>query len=96
MKKALILVLILALGYLQYRLWVGHNSLSEVRELEARLDRLQAEVEAQRQANEQLQAEVEALRNPEESGAMEEQIRERLGRVRDNETLYLFVDPEDE
>lgn len=93
MKKVALILLILTLVYFQYRIWAGQNSLAEIRDLQVQLDNLRTEIDVQRDANAQLEAEVRALRDN-GSGAMEEQIRERLGRVRDNETLYLFVDDE--
>ncbi|MCH8551611.1 MAG: septum formation initiator family protein [Natronospirillum sp.] len=91
MKKALLAALILSLLYLQGRLWFGHNSLSEIRQLQAEVSELQSEIRVQREINEQLRAQLDSLRDSDNPDAMEEQIRERLGLTREDETFYLFI-----
>ncbi len=91
MKKALLAALILSLIYLQGRLWVGHNSLSEIRQLQTQIDELESEIRVQREINAQLRSQVDALRSEGDADAMEEQIRERLGLIREDETLFLFI-----
>ena len=88
--KAVILLLVLLLGYLQYRLWFGDGNLVEVFQL-------RDEVEAQREENSQLQernavldAEVRDLQQGHD--AIEEHAREDLGMVKDGETFYQIVE----
>lgn len=90
MKKALIVALVILLIYLQSRLWFGHNSLSEVNSLRAEISELQVEIDVQRDINRRLRSQVDALRDTDSPDAMEEQIRERLGLIQDDETLFLF------
>ena len=91
MKKALLVALILVLIYLQGRLWIGHNSFSEVSSLRAEIQELEAEVRTQREINRRLQSQVDSLREGEHSDTMEEQIRERLGLIREGETFFQFM-----
>lgn len=88
--KAVILLLVLLLGYLQYRLWFGDGNLVEVFQL-------RDEVEAQREENSRLQernavldAEVRDLQQGHD--AIEEHAREDLGMVKDGETFYQIVE----
>ncbi|MDH5470433.1 MAG: cell division protein FtsB [Gammaproteobacteria bacterium] len=88
--KAVILLLVLLVGYLQYRLWFGDGNLVEVFQL-------RDEVEAQREENSQLQernavldAEVRDLQQGHD--AIEEHAREDLGMVKDGETFYQIVE----
>ena len=88
--KAVILLLVLLVGYLQYRLWFGDGNLVEVLQL-------RDEVEAQREENSRLQernavldAEVRDLQQGHD--AIEEHAREDLGMVKDGETFYQIVE----
>ncbi len=88
--KAVILLLVLLAGYLQYRLWFGDGNLVEVFQL-------RDEVEAQREENSRLQernavldAEVRDLQQGHD--AIEEHAREDLGMVKDGETFYQIVE----
>lgn len=88
--KAVILLLVLLVGYLQYRLWFGDGNLVEVFQL-------RDEVEAQREENSRLQernavldAEVRDLQQGHD--AIEEHAREDLGMVKDGETFYQIVE----
>lgn len=91
MKKVLIAALIVTFIYLQSRLWFGHNSVSEINSLRAEIQLLEADIRAQRDTNDRLRSQVNALRETGDSDAMEEQIRERLGLIKDDETLFLFI-----
>lgn len=88
--KVVILLLVLLVGYLQYRLWFGDGNLVEVFQL-------RDEVEAQREENSRLQernavldAEVRDLQQGHD--AIEEHAREDLGMVKDGETFYQIVE----
>ena len=90
--KILLAVLILLLIGLQYKLWFGDGSLSEVvqlsRELELQKQRL-AELEAR---NRMLEAQVLDLQNG--LDAFEEKARNDLGMIKKGETFIQLI-PED-
>ncbi len=90
--KILIAILILLLVALQYRLWFGDGSLSEVvqlsRELEIQKQRL-AELEAR---NRMLEAQVLDLQNG--LDAFEEKARNDLGMIKQGETFFQIVVPQ--
>lgn len=86
----LVVLLVLLLGYLQYRVWFGDGNLIEVFQL-------RDEVEAQREENNRLHernavldAEVRDLQQG--FDAIEEHAREDLGMVKDGETFYQIVE----
>lgn len=86
--------LLLLLVLLQYRLWLGEGGMREV-------NRLRAEISAQREENGQLKernrtlaAEVQDLKKG--TTAIEERARTDLGMVGKSETFYQVVTPKDE
>ncbi|MGY4490235.1 cell division protein FtsB [Pseudomonas putida] len=82
----LFLVLLLLLGGLQYRLWVGNGSLAQVTSLEQQIADQHAENERLLERNRILDAEVAELKKGMET--VEERARHELGMVKDGETLY--------
>lgn len=82
----LFLVLLLLLGGLQYRLWVGNGSLKQVAELQAQIASQHSENEQLLERNRVLDAEVAELKKGMET--VEERARHELGMVKDGETLY--------
>jgi len=89
MKKLLILLLLL-LGYLQYKLWFGEGSLQEVRELQQAVEQQREENLQLRERNDALDAEVRDLQQG--LDAIEEHAREDLGMVKEGETFYQVVE----
>ncbi|MET0026856.1 MAG: cell division protein FtsB [Candidatus Thiodiazotropha sp.] len=87
---ALLLVLLL---FLQYRLWVGEGSLAEVSNLKVEIEALQQELVGLRKRNRALQAEVEDLRSG--KAAIEERARSELGMIKEGETFYQVVTPDE-
>ena len=89
--KILLAVLILILFGLQYKLWFGDGSLSEVvqlsRELEIQKDRLR-ELE---ERNKILEAQVLDLQNG--LDAFEEKARNDLGMIKRGETFIQLIPP---
>ncbi len=86
----LIALLVAILLVLQYRLWVGEGSLSEVW-------RLQQQVAAQRKENERLMernmaldAEVTDLKQG--MAAIEEHARNDLGMIKEDEVFYQVIE----
>ena len=88
--RLLLLVLALLLGWLQYKLWLGHGGHAEVLELRAQVGAQQAENLRLQQRNEALAAEVEDLKSGE--AAVEERARSELGMIKPGETFYRVVE----
>ncbi len=86
----LILVLILLLGALQYRLWVGEGSLAELHSLKREIAFEESELERLRARNRELQAEVDDLR--EGSEAIEERARSELGMIKPGEIFIQVIE----
>ncbi len=88
--KFISVLLIVLLLWLQYRLWMGNGSLTEVHHLE-QAKQAQAEENARLlERNQSLAAEVHDLKHGFE--AIEEQARSELGMIRKDETFYLVID----
>lgn len=85
----LILVLILLLGALQYRLWVGEGSIAELHSLKREIALEESELERLRARNRELQAEVDDLR--EGSEAIEERARSELGMIKPGEIFIQVI-----
>ena len=82
--------LLLTLGCLQFRLWVGQGSFAHVNDLRTEVVLRKAENEARRQRNEVLKAEILDLKN--RLSAVEEIARGELGLIRKGETFFLLVE----
>ena len=82
----LFLVLLLLLGGLQYRLWVGNGSLAQVADLTQQIADQQAENQTLLERNRVMDAEVMELKKGMET--VEERARHELGMVKEGETLY--------
>ncbi len=92
--KLLIGVLALLLLGLQYRLWIGEGSFAHRVELQKKIQQQQAENESLRERNRILALEVEALKNG--LDAVEERAREQMGMVKEGETFFMIVEPEEQ
>lgn len=82
--------LLVLLGILQYRLWLGEGSLAE-------RHRLQQQVQEQIRINEQLKArnavlEREVLELQTGNKGLEQRAREQLGLVKEGETFYQLIE----
>ena len=77
------LVLIGLLVVLHAQLWQGRGSISNVKQMQSRLDAQKAKNARSQLANEQLASEVSDLQ--EGLGMVEEKAREELGMVKPNE-----------
>ena len=86
----LFIVLILLLGGLQYRLWVGEGSLAQVNGLNKQIADQQGENERLLERNRILEAEVLELKQGMET--VEERARQELGMVKEGETLYQLIE----
>jgi cell division protein FtsB len=90
--KILIAVLILVLIGLQYKLWFGDGSLSEVVQLSQELDVQKQKLQELEQRNKILEAQVLDLQNG--LDAFEEKARNDLGMIKQGETFIQLI-PED-
>lgn len=88
--KGLTILLLLMLCFLQYQLWAGNGSLTEVNHLKQSRTEIQAQIEQLHERNESLAAEVMDLKHGQE--ALEERARTELGMIRADEVFYQIVD----
>jgi len=93
MRKApwLLLVLVLLLGWLQYKFWFGVGSSGQVVALEQQVDVQKRENAGLQERNDALAAEVEDLKSGE--SAVEERARSELGMIKPGEKFYRVVEP---
>ena len=87
--KFIILLLLCLLVFLQYRLWIGNVSLTEVHHLEQMKENQIAENQRLVERNGSLAAEVMDLKHGHE--AIEEHARSELGMIKNNETFYQII-----
>lgn len=90
MRLVLILLIILFF-WLQYQLWVGKGSLTEVRELRYAIESQKEKNDQLKERNESLAAEVKDLKAGLE--AIEELARSEMGMIKKDEIFYQIVDP---
>ena len=89
-RLALVAVLVLLLGYLQYRLWFGPGSLEQVWSLRRSIHAQGLENSRLEQRNQGLAAEVRDLKHG--LASVEERARMELGMTKQGETFYLVVE----
>ena len=87
--KILIGILILLLIGLQYKLWLGDGSLSEVVQLSRELDLQKEKLRILEQRNNTLEAQVLDLQNG--LDAFEEKARNDLGMIKQGETFIQLI-----
>jgi cell division protein FtsB len=88
--KALIVVLVSLLALVQFRLWVGEESLAEVWRLRQAIEQQSSENVLFKGRNQRLEAEVRDLKNGLE--AVEERARLELGMIRKDEIYFQIVE----
>lgn len=86
----ILLVLLLLLGWLQYRLWFGKGGQQEVDALQDQVTQQAYDNTGLKQRNDVLAAEVRDLKSGE--AAIEERARSELGMIKPGETFYRVVD----
>jgi cell division protein FtsB len=91
LRIVLVLLLVL-LGWLQYRLWFGGGGEREVAQLQAQVVRQRHDNTGLQQRNDALAAEVEDLKSGE--AAVEERARNELGMIKPGETFYRVIEPQ--
>ncbi len=87
----LIIALILVFIGLQYRLWFGDGSLSEVVQLSRELEIQKQKLQQLEERNRVLEAQVLDLQNG--LDAFEEKARNDLGMIKKGETFFQIVTP---
>ena len=90
--KILITILILVLVGLQYKLWFGDGSLSEVVQLSRELEIQKQKLQQLEERNKILEAQVLDLQNG--LDAFEEKARNDLGMIKQGETFIQLIPPE--
>jgi len=88
--KALMSVLVVLFLILQFNLWVGEGSFSQLRNLDAQVDLQEDENLTLAERNQQLEGEVVDLKEGQD--AIEERARSEFGMVKEGETLFIIVD----
>jgi cell division protein FtsB len=86
----LVLLLLLAFGALQYRLWVGDGSLEELHTLRQQIADYKAEIAQMKARNRALLAEVEDLKHGQ--SAIEERARSELGMIKQGEVFLQVIE----
>jgi cell division protein FtsB len=91
----LVLLLLVLLGFLQYRLWVGDGGLAELHTLRSQIAEHEAELKRLQARNSALAAEVQNLKTG--LDAIEERARNELGMIRRGEVFLQVIEkPEPE
>lgn len=90
LNRIVIGVMIVAIGWLQVRLWIGEGSLAHVDALASDVRQGKAEIEQKEQRNKILRAEIMDLRAGLE--AVEEKARSEFGLVKEGEIFFLLVE----
>ncbi|AMX02952.1 septum formation initiator family protein [Microbulbifer thermotolerans] len=91
--KWLLALLSVMLIATQFRLWVGEGSLAEVTRLKRELAEQRKKNAALLRENRQLLREVRSLK--EGTDGVEAKARYDLGLIKEGETLFIFLDPEE-
>jgi cell division protein FtsB len=91
--RIVLLLLLVLLGWLQYRLWFGSGGQREVAQLEAQVRQQARDNAGLQQRNDALAAEVEDLKSGE--AAVEERARNELGMIKPGETFYRVIEPQE-
>jgi len=87
--KVLVTVLIVILIGLQYKLWFGDGSLSEVVQLSRELETQKEKLRLLEERNRKLEAQVLDLQNG--LDAFEEKARNDLGMIKEGETFIQLI-----
>ena len=88
--RAVLLVLLMLLGVLQYRLWLGEGGLAERHRLKQQIEEQVRINDELRERNAVLEREVLELQTG--NKGLEQRAREQLGLIREGETYYQLVE----
>ncbi len=92
--RLLVIILVGLLVVLQIRLWVGRGSVTDVWRISAAVEAQRAENDRLRARNAALAAEVEDLSKG--TAAIEERARSELGMIKEGETFFQVILPEND
>ena len=92
--RVLVVLGVVAVVYLQARLWFSDVGVIESRALAARVDEQRERNAALEKRNAELASEVQALKSGPD--AVEARARTELGMIKNGETFYLVVDSRDD
>lgn len=87
--RVVILLLLTVLVALQYRLWLGKNSLPDYWRLQKEVDSQQTTNDNLKRRNQVLYADIEDLREGED--ALEERARNELGMIKKDEVFFRII-----
>ena len=85
-------ILLIIVTLLQYRLWFGKYSVAEYRQVNQQVESQRQQNAKLAQRNQLIKADIEDLSAGLE--AVEERARNELGLIRDGETFYRILPPE--
>lgn len=88
--KPLIIALLVLLGFLQYKLWLGDGSLAGIWRIHQSIEMQRQENAKLKERNAALDAEVKDLKHG--LDAIEERARAELGMIKKDETFYRVVE----
>ncbi|MCB1648069.1 MAG: cell division protein FtsB [Pseudomonadales bacterium] len=88
--KVLLSVLVVLFLVLQFNLWVGEGSYSQLQQLGAQVEEQKQENLTLAERNQELEGEVLDLKEGQD--AIEERARSEFNMVKDGETLYIIVE----
>ena len=88
--KIIIIIILVLIGQLQYRLWFGDGSISQIETYQTHLNELKIQVDEKKHRNDRLYAEVLDLRKGQE--AIEERARDELGMIKNGETFIQVIE----
>lgn len=89
--RLILILFVLLFGWLQYELWVGKGSKTELMELRQAIESQVEENNKLKERNDALQAEVNDLKSG--FAAIEELARSEMGMIKKDETFYQIVEP---
>ena len=90
--RTLIVILIGVVIFLQYTLWFGRGGIRDVKNMRTQVEEQQQEIIRLKERNESLAAEVLDLKEGLE--AIEERARSELGMIKEDETFYQVIEPQ--
>ena len=91
--KLVLAALLLLLLILQYFIWLGEHGFGRLWQLQQTVDNQKYENQELRVRNERLHAEVTDLKKG--TDALEERARSELGLIKEDETFYQVLEPEE-
>ena len=90
--KIILAILIMVLVVLQYDLWLGKGGIGDAVSLHHAIETQRQENVQLRERNQTLAADVQDLKQG--LAAIEERARNELGMIRDGETFYQIIEPQ--